>query len=115
MSIMTTHLETLLLLSTTRHGRDVLRGSGLYPIIRETHLHVEDDDVRDACDRLVQLIKRDEEKAEEETEEKEEKKKGEGEHEEQGTEIKGLGEKGNRAKEEDEEDEDEEEKMVEIL
>jgi hypothetical protein len=38
-----------------------MRKVGVYPIVRETHLHVEDEDVRDACDRLVQVIMRDEE------------------------------------------------------
>lgn len=59
--ILKTHLDTILLLTTTRGGRDVLRNIKVYPIIRETHLHVDDDDVRDACDRIVQVIKRDEE------------------------------------------------------
>jgi hypothetical protein len=59
--ILKTHLETLLLLTTTRRGRDLLRAVKLYPIIRETHLHVEDEDVREICDRIVQVIMRDEE------------------------------------------------------
>ncbi|KAH7077782.1 hypothetical protein BKA63DRAFT_532252 [Paraphoma chrysanthemicola] len=63
--IMKTHLETLLLLSTTRESRDVLRKVKVYPIIRECHLHVENDDVRDACDRVVQVIQRKEEGEEE--------------------------------------------------
>jgi hypothetical protein len=61
LEILKTHLETLLLLTTTRSGRDTLRKIKLYPIIRETHLHVEDDEVREACDRIVQVIMRDEE------------------------------------------------------
>ncbi|KAL4922972.1 protein HGH1 [Aspergillus undulatus] len=60
-SIIVTHLETLLLLTTTREGRDRLRAVSVYPVIRECHLHVNDDDVREACDRLVQVIMRDEE------------------------------------------------------
>jgi|TARA_R110002003_G_scaffold127_9_gene11956 hypothetical protein len=63
--IMKTHLETLLLLSTTREGRDVLRKVKVYPIIRECHLHVDHEDVRDACDRVVQIIQRNEEGEEE--------------------------------------------------
>jgi hypothetical protein len=59
--ILKTHLETLLLLTTTRRGRDLLRAVKLYPIVRETHLHVDDDDVREICDRIVQVIMRDEE------------------------------------------------------
>lgn len=58
--IMKTHLETLLLLTTTRGGRDILRRVKVYPIIREVHLQVEDDDVREGVDRLVQVIMREE-------------------------------------------------------
>jgi hypothetical protein len=59
--ILVTHLETLLLLTTTRQGRDKLRQVQVYPLARETHLHVEDEDVKEACDRLVQILMRDEE------------------------------------------------------
>lgn len=57
-TILTTHLETLLLLSSSPSGRAVMREASVYPFIRECHLHVEDDDVRDACERLVQLLLR---------------------------------------------------------
>ncbi|KAJ5834260.1 hypothetical protein N7447_000286 [Penicillium robsamsonii] len=60
-TIITTHLETLLLLTTTRDGRDKMRAVKVYPLIRETHLHVEDENVTEACDRLVQVLMRDEE------------------------------------------------------
>ncbi|MCJ1300437.1 hypothetical protein MMC08_003234 [Hypocenomyce scalaris] len=56
-----THLETLLLLTATREGRDELRGRGVYLVVRELHLAVEDEGVREACDRLVQVLMRDEE------------------------------------------------------
>ena len=59
--ILVIHLETLLLLTTTREGRDLMRQVKVYPIIRECHLHVEDESVRDSCDRLVQVLLRDEE------------------------------------------------------
>ncbi|KAH8802725.1 DNA-binding protein-like protein HGH1 [Xylogone sp. PMI_703] len=59
--IIQTHVESLMLLTTTREGRDVLREVKVYPIIRETHLRVEDDGVREACERLVQVLMRDEE------------------------------------------------------
>lgn len=55
------HVETLMLLTTSRKGRDILREVKVYPIIRETHLHVENDNVREACERLVQVLMRDEE------------------------------------------------------
>ncbi|KAF2165685.1 hypothetical protein M409DRAFT_67059 [Zasmidium cellare ATCC 36951] len=55
------HLETLLLLTTSQDGRKKLRDVKVYPIIRELHLHTENDDVRDGCDRLVQVLMRGEE------------------------------------------------------
>ena len=60
--ILKIHLDTLLLLCSTRMGRDVLRGSGVYPVVRECHLAVEDEGVREACDRVVQMIMREEPK-----------------------------------------------------
>lgn len=60
-AIIQTHVETLMLLTTTREGRDRMREVRVYPVIRETHLHVEDDGVREACERLVQVLMRDEE------------------------------------------------------
>lgn len=59
--ILVTHLETLLLLTTTKEGRDKLRDVQVYPLVRECHVHVQDEEVREACDRLVQVIMRDEE------------------------------------------------------
>ncbi|KAF6820174.1 DNA-binding protein HGH1 [Colletotrichum sojae] len=58
--IIQTHIETLLLLTTTRDARELMRRVKVYPIIRETHSRVNDDGVRDACDRLVQVLMRDE-------------------------------------------------------
>ena len=59
-TIITTHLETLLLWTTNREGRDFLRDHGTYHVIRECHLGVDDEDVRAGCDRLVQVLMRDE-------------------------------------------------------
>ncbi|KAI1945735.1 Protein hgh1 [Ophidiomyces ophidiicola] len=59
--ILVTLLETLLLLTTTLEGRKKMRDVQVYPLIRECHLHVEDEDVREGCDRLVQVLMRDEE------------------------------------------------------
>ncbi|KAI0535680.1 hypothetical protein GGR58DRAFT_426742 [Xylaria digitata] len=59
-NIIQTHVETLLLLSTTREARDRLREVNVYPIIRETHARVQNGDVQDACERLVQVLMRDE-------------------------------------------------------
>lgn len=58
--ILKTHLDTLLLLTTTRGGRDRMRDVSVYPVVRECHLATDDESVRDACDRLVQVIMRDE-------------------------------------------------------
>ena len=58
--ILKTHLETLLLLTTTREGRDTLRRVKVYPVIRELHVDVEDDGIREGADRLVQVLMRDE-------------------------------------------------------
>lgn len=59
--IVRTHVETLMLLTTTRESREYLREIKVYPIIRETHMRVEDEGVQEACDRLVQVLMRDEE------------------------------------------------------
>jgi hypothetical protein len=59
--IQITHLETLLLLTTTREGRDFMRERNVYAIMRELHMHTESNDVQEACDRVVQIIARDEE------------------------------------------------------
>ncbi|KAI1074963.1 hypothetical protein F5B20DRAFT_561783 [Whalleya microplaca] len=58
-NIIQTHIETLLLLSSTRQGRDHMREVKVYPIVRETHLRVKHEGVQDACDRLVQVLMRD--------------------------------------------------------
>ncbi|KAF4823660.1 Protein HGH1-like protein [Colletotrichum siamense] len=68
--IIQTHIETLLLLTTTREARDLMRRVKVYPIIRETHLRVEDEGVKDTCDRLVQVIMSDEAPEEGEGEQK---------------------------------------------
>ena len=58
-NVLKTHLETLLLLTTTKEVREELREKGVYYVIRECHLAVEDEEVREACDRLVQVLMRD--------------------------------------------------------
>jgi hypothetical protein len=71
--ILKTHLETLLLLTTTREGREVLRDKKVYPVVRECHLRVEDEGVRDTCDRFVQVVMRDEPKERKEKGDRDEK------------------------------------------
>ena len=63
-SIIQTHVETLMLLATTRDGRERMREVKVYPIIRETHLKVDHDGVKEVCERLVQVLMRDEADAE---------------------------------------------------
>lgn len=60
-TIIQTHVETLMIFTTTREGRDLMRKIEVYPIIRETHLRVKDEGVRIACERLVQVLKLDDE------------------------------------------------------
>lgn len=59
-SILVTHLETVLLLTTTRAAREYMRKANVYTVIKECHMAVDDDDVQDACDRIVQVLMRDE-------------------------------------------------------
>ena len=58
--ILVTHLETLLLLTTSKEGRELMRRVQVYALIRECHANVGDEEVREACDRLVQVLMRDE-------------------------------------------------------
>ena len=59
--IIVTHLETLLLLTTTREARDHMRAVQVYPLIRECESHMQNEDVSEVCNRLVQVIMRREE------------------------------------------------------
>lgn len=59
-TILITHMETLLLLTTTKEAREYMRKVNVYTVVKEAHLAVDDDDVRDACDRVVQVLMRDE-------------------------------------------------------
>ncbi|KAG8854863.1 hypothetical protein FRB96_007263 [Tulasnella sp. 330] len=54
------HLESLVLLCTTRSGREQLRQHGVYLIIRELHKAEQDAKVLQLCDKLVNLLKREE-------------------------------------------------------
>ncbi|KAI0766657.1 DUF383-domain-containing protein [Trametes elegans] len=55
-----THVETLLLLCTTRWGRDYLRTHGVYEVIRTLHENEQVEKVSEHVERLVNLLKRDE-------------------------------------------------------
>jgi len=65
MSIVSAHLETLLLLTTTFPGREIMRKSGVYVVVRRLHEEVEDEDVKGLVERLVNVLMRDEEKVQE--------------------------------------------------
>lgn len=54
------HLESLLLLCTTKQGREYLREKQVYAIVRELHKAMDVEEVADLCDRVVQMLKRDE-------------------------------------------------------
>lgn len=60
-SILCTHLESLLLLSTRKEMRELLREKSVYPLVRELHKVTDSEDVSELCDRVVQLLMRDEE------------------------------------------------------
>ncbi|KAI5121883.1 hypothetical protein M0805_001089 [Coniferiporia weirii] len=55
-----THVETLILLCTTRAGRDVLRDNGVYEIVRAMHLSEPIEKISEQIERLVNLLKGDE-------------------------------------------------------
>lgn len=71
-TIICTHLESLLLLSTLKEMREYLRGKSVYPLIRELHKHTDSEDVTALCDRVVQLLMRDEAGAKAEDEDSDE-------------------------------------------
>lgn len=97
--VLTTHLETLLLLTTTRQGREALREVNVYPLVRETHSTVEDEGVREACERFVGVLMRDEEV---------ENRDGKGRLEKGGGKV-------SEVEEEEEDDEDEERGIVDVI
>ncbi|KAF8473158.1 hypothetical protein BDZ91DRAFT_770467 [Kalaharituber pfeilii] len=92
--ILTTHLESLLLLATTRSAREHMRKMGVYPVLREAHLAVDDDEVREAVDRVVQVLMAEEDPGDPDPELK----------------VREL-----RTMEEEEEDDSEDDKVVEII
>lgn len=63
-AILITHLESLLLLCTTREVREYLREKSVYPLVRELHkVNEANEEMQEHCDRVVQLLMRDEAKA----------------------------------------------------
>ncbi|KAH9066564.1 DUF383-domain-containing protein [Lactarius vividus] len=57
-AIRLTHIETLLLLCTTRWGREYLRTHGVYEVVRALHEQETNDVVSEHVERFVNLIKR---------------------------------------------------------
>lgn len=55
-----THVETLLLLCTTRWAREYLRKNGVYEIVRALHENEQVDKISEHIERLVNFLKRDE-------------------------------------------------------
>lgn len=58
-AILCIYVECLMLLSTTKEVREYLRDKSVYSIIRQLHMNVEDEEVQDVCERLVNVLKRD--------------------------------------------------------
>jgi Domain of unknown function (DUF383)/Domain of unknown function (DUF384) len=119
-----THVESLLLLSTNREGRETLREAGTYYVIRELHVEVDNDDVRESVERLVNLLMGDEAegdiesmKARERGEIEDDSKKAEKhiEEKDQGGMWVGDGKKPTKAVVEEEEDDEDDDKVVEIF
>lgn len=94
-------LDVLYLLAVKgeKEGRRVIRSAGGYFVVRELHVAVEDEGVREGCERLVQVLMQDDE--------------GEGMQEVE----EGIGDGGRmiteKSKEEDESDEDD--RVIEIF
>ncbi|KAJ1652605.1 Protein hgh1 [Dispira simplex] len=53
-------VEILVLLTSTREGREHLRCRKVYPVVRTLHLWEKDEDVHEAIERLVQMLMGDE-------------------------------------------------------
>ncbi|KAG7726696.1 hypothetical protein KL948_004678 [Ogataea haglerorum] len=58
--LLVAHLESVLLLCVTKEGREHLRGKSVYPLIRELHKVAKDEKVEELCDKVVQMLMRDE-------------------------------------------------------
>lgn len=67
--IICAHLESILLLCTTKEVREHLREKSVYPLVRELHKALDIEEVTDLCDRVVQLLMRDEQSEGEKVEE----------------------------------------------
>ncbi|CAG8584800.1 35_t:CDS:2, partial [Acaulospora colombiana] len=52
-------LESLVLLTTTRSGREILREKKVYPVVRQMHLAEKDDRLSNVIDQIVNMLMRD--------------------------------------------------------
>jgi beta-galactosidase beta subunit len=52
--------EAILLLTTTRNGRDYLREKQVYRVVQRLHAQEKDDKVFDKCQDIVDMLMRDE-------------------------------------------------------
>ncbi|KOG99674.1 Hgh1p [Saccharomyces eubayanus] len=57
-AIICCHLESILLLCTTNAAREYLRSKSVYPLVRELHKNVEDEDIGELCYRIVNMLMR---------------------------------------------------------
>lgn len=57
-------MESLLLLCSTAEGRAVMRGCGVYAIVRKVHEVCSDEEVREVAERWVQVVIGEEEEME---------------------------------------------------
>ncbi|KAL3235135.1 Protein HGH1 [Nakaseomyces bracarensis] len=57
-SIVCTHLESILLLCTTKSAREYMRSKSVYPLVRELHKNIEDEDIDELCYRIVNMLMR---------------------------------------------------------
>lgn len=57
-AIICTHLESILLLCSTKAAREFLRRKSVYPLVRELHKNVDDEDIGELCYRIVNMMMR---------------------------------------------------------
>lgn len=55
-----TLLEGLILLTSTRQGRDYLREKKTYPVVQKMHMAEPEDHVREVAEKIVNMLMRDE-------------------------------------------------------
>ncbi|CAL9735056.1 hypothetical protein MOSE0_G05996 [Monosporozyma servazzii] len=57
-AIICVHLESILLLCTTKAAREYMRSKSVYPLVRELHKNIEDEDIGELCYRIVNMLMR---------------------------------------------------------